>query len=308
VAIAVRLASGSRASGWFETQIVHTGRLPLFFFFVAFLVSFVFIRVSVRLIRAQVRWWPGNISSGDTHVHHMVFGVVFMVIGGVGGFAVPAHSTPWRAAAAALFGVGTALVLDEFALILHLRDVYWSSAGRVSIDAVFVAGGVTALLLVGVTPAGVSDVRSFLNLPGSAGALASLLVTLLALFALAAITLLKGKIWTGLFGLFMPLLFLIGALRLARPHSPWARWRYGRKPAKLDRARRRERRFREPVVRTKTRIQDLVAGYRPERRPAKVPEKRDGPLDRERSCESLFAPRHVPDLLLAAPMSPPLLV
>ena len=46
------------------------------------------------------------------------------------------------------------------------------------------------------------------------------------LFVLAAITLLKGKVWTGLFGLFMPLLFIVGAIRLARPGSPWARWRY----------------------------------------------------------------------------------
>ena len=278
VRLAARLAVSGRTSGWFETQILHTGRLPLFFFFVAFLVSFIFIRISVRLIRAQVRWWPGNVTSGDTHVHHMVFGVVFMVVGGVGGFAVPAHSTPWRAAAAALFGVGTALVLDEFALILHLRDVYWTSAGRVSIDAVFVAAAVTALLLVGVTPAGVSDVRDFLSFPGSGSALASLLVTLALLFGLATITLLKGKIWTGLFGLFLPFLFLIGALRLARPHSPWARWRYVRKPGKLDRARRREQRFREPAIRTKTRVQDLVAGYRPDRRTTSAPQKREGPL------------------------------
>jgi len=70
-------------SGWFTTHIVHTGRLPLFCFFVAFLASFGFIRVSVRMIRAQVRWWPGNVTHGDTHLHHMVSGVVFMVIAGV---------------------------------------------------------------------------------------------------------------------------------------------------------------------------------------------------------------------------------
>jgi hypothetical protein len=296
----VRLAAGpaadGRTPGWFESQIVHTGRLPLFFFFVAFLVSFGFIRVSVRLIRAQVRWWPGNISRGDTHVHHMVFGVVFMVIGGVAGFAAPAHSTGWRAASAAVFGVGTALVLDEFALILHLRDVYWSSAGRISIDAVFIAGGVTALLLVGVTPAGIQDVRNYLNLPGSGSALASLLVTLALLFAVATITLLKGKIWTGLFGLFLPVLFLVGALRLARPHSPWARWRYQRKPAKLARAQRREQRFREPIIRAKTRVQDLVAGYRPERPVDGAPQNRDGPLtgaaplrDQADSCRDVGA-------------------
>jgi hypothetical protein len=280
VSVAAGLTAGGQASGWFEAQIVHTGRLPLLFFFVAFLVAFAFIRVSVRLIRAQVRWWPGNVTSGDTHVHHAVFGVVFMVVGGVAGFAVPAHPVGWKAAAAAVFGVGTALVLDEFALILHLRDVYWSSAGRVSIDAVFIAGGVTALLLVGVTPAGVQDVRNYLNLPGGGPALASLLVTLALLFAVAAITLLKGKIWTGLFGLFVPLVFLVGALRLARPHSPWARWRYQKKPAKLERAQRREQRFREPVIRTKTRLQDLVAGYRPERPIDSAPHKRDGPLAR----------------------------
>jgi hypothetical protein len=295
VNLALRLASSGRSSGWFETQIVHTGRLPLFFFFIAFLVSFGFIRVSVRLIRAQVRWWPGNVASGDTHVHHMVFGVVFMVIGGVAGFAVPAHSTPWRAAAAALFGVGTALVLDEFALILHLRDVYWSSAGRVSIDAVFIAGGATALLLVGVTPAGVQDVSNFLQLPGTGPALASLLVTLVLLFAFAAITLLKGKIWTGLFGLFLPILFLVGALRLARPHSPWARWRYGKKPSKLDRARRREQRFREPVIRTKTRVQDLVAGYRPDRRTESTTQKRDGPLVFQPRCRPPGGTRCYPE-------------
>ncbi len=148
-------------SGWFTTQIVHTGRLPLFCFFVAFLASFAFIRVSVRMIRAQVRWWPGNISSGGTHVHHMVFGVIFMVIAGVAGIAAPAGSTGWRAGAAALFGIGTALVLDEFALILHLRDVYWTSAGRVSIDAVFIAAAITALLLLDVTPASVSHLAAF---------------------------------------------------------------------------------------------------------------------------------------------------
>jgi len=266
--------------GWFATQIVHTGRFPLFCFFVAFLVSFGFIRMSVRLIRAQVRWWPGNVTRGDTHLHHMVFGVVFMVAGGVAGFALPLHPPGWRAGAAALFGIGTALVLDEFALILHLRDVYWSSAGRVSIDAVFIAAGVTALLLLGVTPAGVRDVADYLRLGGNGAALASLLLTLAALFALAAITLLKGKIWTGLFGVFLPLLFLVGAVRLARPHSPWARWRYQGKPGKLARARRREQRWREPAIRTRTRLEDLVAGYhdRPSEAGGDVQKPPDKPL------------------------------
>jgi hypothetical protein len=229
-----------------------------------------------------------------------VFGVVFMLVGGVTGIVAPSGSLGWRSGAAALFGLGAALVLDEFALILHLRDVYWSSAGRVSIDAVFIAGGATALLLVGVTPAGVQDVSNFLQLPGTGPALASLLVTLVLLFAFAAITLLKGKIWTGLFGLFLPILFLVGALRLARPHSPWARWRYGKKPSKLDRARRREQRFREPVIRTKTRVQDLVAGYRPDRRTESTTQKRDGPLAFQPRCRPPGGARFYPTAAIRA--------
>jgi hypothetical protein len=275
--LAARLAGSGPPSGWFDTQIVHTGRLPLFCFFVAFLVSFAFIRLSVRMIRAQVRWWPGNVTPGNVHLHHMVFGVVFMVVAGVAGIAAPLDSQNWRAAAAALFGLGTAFVLDEFALILHLADVYWTSAGRVSIDAVFIAAGVTALLLLGVSPVGVKDVGGFLAVPGGTEALVSLLVSLMLLFAFAAITLLKGKIWTGLFGVFLPFLFFIGALRLARPQSPWSRWRYQARPKKLARAHHREERFRQPVMRFKTRIEDLVAGYHDvaARHPGKARDKSD---------------------------------
>jgi hypothetical protein len=80
------------------------------------------------------------------------------------------------------------------------------------------------------------------------------------LFILAAVTLLKGKLWTGLLGVFIPPLFVIGAVRLARPRSPWARWRYRGRPAKLARADRREQRLRQPAIRWKIRLQDLLAG------------------------------------------------
>jgi hypothetical protein len=252
-------------SGWFEAQIVQTGRLPLFCFFVAFVAGFGFIRLSVRLIRAQVRWWPGNFIAGSVHIHHMVFGVVFMAVGGVAELAAPLQSVGWRSGPAALFGLGTALVLDEFALILHLRDVYWSNEGRLSIDAVFVAAGVTALLLigispVGVSPAGVKSVTGYGWLPGNLGAVATLIAAVAVFFLLATITLLKGKVWTGLVGLFLPPVFIAGAVRLARPGSPWARWRYRERPAKLARASRREQRLRLPVIRAKIRVQDLLTG------------------------------------------------
>jgi len=80
------------------------------------------------------------------------------------------------------------------------------------------------------------------------------------MFILAGITVLKGKAWTALLGLVLPVALAVGALRLARPESPWARWRYRDCPAKLARARNRERRLREPVIRAKNRVQDLLTG------------------------------------------------
>jgi hypothetical protein len=276
-------------SGWFQAHILQTGRLPLFCFFVALIIGFGFIRLSVRMIRAKVRWWPGNITSGDTHIHHMVFGVILMVVAGVGGLAAPMYPVGWRAGAAGLFGVGTALVLDEFALILHLRDVYWTSQGRVSVDAVFVAAAFTALLLLGFTPVGVQTTGNRLDNPAPDGGFSGLLVTLAVVFVLAAVTLLKGKFWTALFGLFVPLLFIVGAIRLARPGSPWARWRYADRPRKQSRAEVRERRLREPVNRLKARFQDLLAGDLS--RPADPPESRAAARAEARAARRQSTPR-----------------
>src|SRR4051794_28321579 len=137
---------------WYVHEIVNTGKQPLAVLFAAFVLTFLFIRVSVRMIRAQVKWWPGNVTPGGMHIHHVVFGVVFIMIGGVFGFALPDGATVPLCITAALFGIGAALVLDEFALILHLRDVYWSEQGRTSIDAIFVAVAMVGLLLLGFHP------------------------------------------------------------------------------------------------------------------------------------------------------------
>jgi hypothetical protein len=84
---------------------------------------------------------------------------------------------------------------------------------------------------------------------------------LLGGLSLAIVTLLKGKIWTGIAGIFLPIpLLIIGATRLARPGSPWARWRYPAGSRKLATAVRREERWRRPVIRIKIRIQELIAG------------------------------------------------
>ncbi|WP_367131647.1 hypothetical protein [Saccharothrix sp. HUAS TT1] len=224
----------------------------LLFFFVGLVLTFVLIRISVRLIRAKVRWWPGNITPGGTHIHHVVFGAVFLMLGGVIGLAVPDDQHGVRVGAAALLGVGAALVLDEFALILHLRDVYWTKDGRLSVDAVFLAIGMTGLLLLGARPLGYDEFY------GEGVALRVLIILVNLGFAIVA--LLKGKVWTGLLGLLVPVLPEIGALRLARPGSPWARWRYTEGSRKLRRAYRREARIRQPLIQVKIRVQEFISG------------------------------------------------
>jgi lysyl-tRNA synthetase class 2 len=225
-------------------------------FIVGLLATFLFVRINTRLIRAKVKWWFHDIESdGGLHVHHMVFGVVLMVVAGLGMIASLPHGL-WLQLLALAFGAGVALTLDEFALILRLQDVYWTSEGRLSVDAVIVAVCAGLLLLLGVTPLGNATTS------GGSGDTAALFAVLVVAedIVVAVVCLLKGKLWTGFFGLFIPVVGLVGALRLARPGSPWARRRYAGNPKKLARAQRRE----EHVDRTwrawREAFFDLVAG------------------------------------------------
>jgi len=266
-------------AAWFDERIVATGRLPLFCLFAGVIVGFLIIRLSTRMIRAQVSWWPGNVTPGGTHIHHVVFGVVFMVVAGIGAFAISERHTGWTSVAAAVFGIGTALVLDEFALILHLEDVYWSEEGRSSVDAVFIAVALTGLALLGVQPVVFQDVANVAANRADRAALAVAAAVLLANLVLATVTLLKGKLWTGLIGLFVPFLLIVGAVRVARPRSPWAHRRYPPHSRRMARAVLREHRYRDPMIRLKDRVQDAVSGLS---LPNPPPGGDRGPADRGR--------------------------
>jgi hypothetical protein len=242
-------------TSWFEREIVQPGKLPLTVLFLAFVVTFLFIRLSTRMIRAQVKWWPGNVSGGGLHLHHVVFGIVLMVVAGAGGFSAIGNISPWSEIFAGLFGAGAALVLDEFALVLHLRDVYWSEQGRTSVDAVFLTIAVFGLVLIGATPFGAVSARD----DGRSGAWAYVFAILPNLI-LVVITLAKGKIWTGLIGILIPLLALVGTFRVARPSSAWARWRYKPGSKKLAKAHQRDEKQRQFWVRARNRLEDALAG------------------------------------------------
>ncbi|GAA2232112.1 MULTISPECIES: hypothetical protein [Kitasatospora] len=245
----------------YRTHIVTTHKQPLFLLLVGFICSFVLIRFSVRMIRARVRWWPGNITPGGLHIHHMVFGLGFLLLGGIGVFAANGGH-PWIDWFGLAFGIGCGLVLDEFALILHLDDVYWSEQGRKSVDAVILGILGTALLLTGYVPLGVVPGQTASAEAGRWGVVAVIAVNALV----SVVTLLKGKVWTGLLGMMVPGLSWIGAVRLARPSSPWARWWYPSRPRRAARALRRERLLHQRADRARTWLFDLIAGA-----PDKVP-------------------------------------
>lgn len=266
-------------STWFTDTIVHTGRLPIFMMMAAFLVTFLFIRLSVRMIRAEVSWWPGNIEPGGLHIHHVVFGTILVLISGFAFIALANYHTPVaNAVLASLFGIGAALVLDEFALILHLRDVYWAEEGRASIDAIFVGLAVTVLFVLGLHPVGLAGDFDDFEANRKISTLAVTLGYLLVQYAMVIVVLLKGKIWTGLIGLFLPVLLIIGAIRLARPRSPWARHFYSEHSRKYRRAVEREKRYRQPVVEAKIRAQEAVAGRFDQHEPSIDLESPEAPI------------------------------
>jgi len=75
----------------------------------------------------------GNLSVGGEHLHHYMWGIG--LVSGVGGVAVHGEDERRRHPAVALcYGVGLALIVDEFALLLDLKDVYWAKQGRISVD------------------------------------------------------------------------------------------------------------------------------------------------------------------------------
>jgi hypothetical protein len=149
------------------------------------------------------------------HVHHLVRGVVLSLV--AGGLAVGLGPRElWLAFLAIVFGAGAALVLDEFAMLLHLDDVYWTTEGRLSIDACMAAVAFLGLAVMVTFPLPTDSANERL-----ARALGDGLIALLACFVV--LTLLKGKLKQGLLGIVFPPLAVVAAARLVKPTSIWAR-------------------------------------------------------------------------------------
>jgi lysyl-tRNA synthetase class 2 len=224
-----------------DTQGQRAGLVLL----VAMLLSFGFIRFSTRMIRAEVSWWPGNVSPGGLHIHHLVFGIVAMMVAGFLGFAIQ-PSDPWIEILAGLFGVGMGLTLDEFALWLYLEDVYWSEEGRNSVDAVILAAILGGGLIMGFVPLDA----------GNGGSTLAIVLSVGLNLALCVLVALKGKFSAAVVGMFIPPVAWVAAIRLGRPGSWWAKRRYGSGSRKLSKAEARKVRHDRRV----RKLQDVIGG------------------------------------------------
>ena len=135
----------------YQKHMAESGRERHFLASFAFFSTFATVRVLTHMIRAGVGPFH-DISAGGRHIHHLVWGILLLLL--VGYLWLAEIGTGCRGSSvwagritALLFGMGAALTLDEFALWLNLADVYWSPQGRASVRAAFFFGG---LLSVGV--------------------------------------------------------------------------------------------------------------------------------------------------------------
>ena len=236
---------------WWVDEIAHGYKGPLLLSFAAFVVTFVTTRTITRLIR-DGRGPFHNVSSGGVHMHHSTPGVVLLIVGGFTAVGSPPLSV-WTYLAGVLVGVGASLVLDEFAMIFRLQDVYWSQEGQLSVNVVTLAGACVGLAAVGVSPAKLDDV------PGHFAEIRLVAVALLLVhFVVVAIAALKGKYPTALIGLFVSPVAWVAAARLARPTSPWSRWRYG--APKRARAQQRADEFDKRWAPVRRHWDDFIGG------------------------------------------------
>ena len=222
------------------------GREPLLLMLAASLLTFAATRLYTRLARSR-SWRSGRV--GGVHLHHLVVGNVLVLICGMFQLAFQPGDIGVDILSVG-FGIGAAFVLDEFALSVHLRDVYWTPEGRHSIEVSVMWALLGLLLLTGISPFGIHDHTEIPRIVGFSVVAVSIV--------LSVITCLKGKLTLGLLSIFVPPVGIVAATRLARPGSVWAQLFYSED--KRLAARRRFDPESSSLEALRHRLTDLVGG------------------------------------------------
>jgi len=141
-------ATGYRSASRAETAIFNM--------FAGFVGASLFVRVSTLGIREG--WWRGNVRLGGRHIHHFVPGI--LIAFGSGAAALISESEGVETTLAVPFGAGVGLTFDEAALLLDLRDVYWSREGIVSVQVTLAVASFVGAVLVGMRMLRRGEVRA----------------------------------------------------------------------------------------------------------------------------------------------------
>lgn len=126
-------------------QVSSTRENTIFNVLASFIATFAITRTITVVIRDRGRLGPiRNLSAGGRHIHHFIPGAIISFLSG--GIAVAQGRDSIDRWLAIPFGMGTALVLDETALLLELDDVYWTEEGILSVETAFAAMALLAAI------------------------------------------------------------------------------------------------------------------------------------------------------------------
>ena len=149
----MRPVPARRVAELYREHFSEPRRERLFLSSVSFFTTFAIVRGITHAIRAGVGPFR-NLSVGGRHLHHLVFGILGLLGSGYlwlvqVGVGRRGQDDALSRATSMMYGAGSAITLDEFALWLNLEDVYWARQGRESVDAVVLFGAVLSIGLWG---------------------------------------------------------------------------------------------------------------------------------------------------------------
>ena len=153
LSLLVLLFSRGRLRRIYTSQLADPKRERVFLASIGFFVAVLVVRGITIAIHHDIGPFH-NVEMGGRHIHHLVWGICLILTVGYLwlleiGTGLPG-SARWSARVTPLlFGVGAALTLDEFALWLNLRDVYWQRQGRESYEAMGLFGSLLSASVFG---------------------------------------------------------------------------------------------------------------------------------------------------------------
>ncbi len=147
------LVANSRLRAVYQAKFEDARRERLFLSSIGFFVTVLLIRIITLAIHYNIGPFH-DVSMRGRHIHHLVWGILLLLLTGygwmIGAGVSESRWSRWGARfLSMIYGIGAALTLDEFALWLNLRDVYWAREGRESLEAMALFGGLLAIGVFG---------------------------------------------------------------------------------------------------------------------------------------------------------------